>query len=75
MGKLKRGKSVHESTTESVYLLAVTNTYYASERTEPKEILRLCIHFRKKTAVVLISLEIHQIGAGKEIFDSELFDR
>jgi hypothetical protein len=67
--------SGYESTAGSVCLLAVTNTYYASESTDPREILRLRIHFRKKTAVVLISLEISQIGAGKEIFDSEGFDR
>lgn len=67
--------SVHESTAESVRLLAVTNTYYASESTGPREIPRLRIHFRKKTAGVLISLEIYQIGAWKEIFDSEVFDR
>jgi hypothetical protein len=51
------------------------NSYYASESTDPREILRLRLHFQKKTAVVLISLEISQIVAGKEIFDSEVFDR
>jgi hypothetical protein len=66
---------VYESTAKSVCLLAVTNTYYASESTDPREILRLRIHFRKKTAVVLISLEISQIETGKEIFDFEVCDR
>jgi len=67
--------SVHESTAESICLLAVTDTYYANESTYPREIPHLHIRFRKKTAGVLISLEIYQIGAGKEIFDSEVFDR
>lgn len=66
---------MHEPTAESVCLLAVTNTYYASESTDPREILHPRVHFRKKKAVVLISLEISQIGAEREIFDSEVFDR
>ena len=66
---------MYESNAESVCLLAVTNTYCASESTDPREILSLCIQFQKKSAVVLISLEISQIEAGKEIFDSEVFDR
>jgi hypothetical protein len=73
--KIKRSTSVRESTAESVCVLSVTNTYYASESTDPREILRHRMHFRKKAAVVLISLEISQIGTGKEIFDSEVFDR
>lgn len=66
---------MHESTAEFVCIHTVTNTYYASESTDPREIPRLLIRFRKKTAGVLISLEIYQIGVRKEIFDSEVFDR
>jgi hypothetical protein len=67
--------SMHESTADSVCLLAVVNTYCASESTNPRELMRLRILLRKKTAVVLISLEISQIGAWKEIFESEVFYR
>jgi hypothetical protein len=67
--------SVRESTAESVCLLYLSNTYYARGGTDAREMPHLRIRFRKKTAGVLISLEIYQIGAEKEIFDSEVFDR
>jgi hypothetical protein len=66
--------SGHESTSDSVCLLALIHIMQARARIREKFCVFAYI-FKRKKAVVLISLEISQIGAGKEIFDSEVFDR